>query len=125
MGSAVAFVARVILAIVLLVAAISKLRRRDDVRRDTIALVGEQYGPAVATVLPFVEIVLAFGLLLVWNPLPGILTGLLLLAFTVVSVRAQARRLPCPCFAGSKAVGPMAIVRNGALIVCAIFATGP
>jgi hypothetical protein len=122
--TALAFVARVILAVVLLIAAISKLRRRPEVRRETTALIGERYGPAVSTALPFVEIVLAYGLLLVWTPLPAILTGLLLLGFTAVLIRAQARRLPCPCFAGSKTVGPMAILRNGALIVCAVLATG-
>jgi hypothetical protein len=51
----------------------------------------------------------------------------LLALFTVVLLRAQARRVPCLCFGASSLetpVGPAAVVRNGVLAALAVLATG-
>ena len=115
------------LAAVLLVAALTKLRAPEVTRRQTVALTGSRPGPVIAATLPWVELVLAAALVLWWSPVPGILAVLLLLAFTAIVVRALTRRLPCPCFAGTTsraAATPAALVRNGVLLAYAVLATG-
>jgi hypothetical protein len=126
MGAAVALAARVVLAVVLAVAAVAKLRVRDATRTQTIALVGERYGGLVATSLPLVELALAVLLVAWWSSVPGVLAAALLVVFTCVLLRAQQRRVPCPCFGNTRGgpVGPFSIVRNGVLLAYAVLASG-
>jgi uncharacterized membrane protein YphA (DoxX/SURF4 family) len=126
-GDAIAVAARIVLAVVLLIAAVAKLRGREATRASMRALFGTPLGDALAIVVPVVEIVVAIALLFWWTVVPGVVAAVLVLAFTVVLVRAQVRRLPCPCFGASNRlpVGPSAIVRNGVLVALAILATGP
>ncbi len=118
--------ARVVLAAVLLAAAIAKLRSRDATRAATVALLGEHTGVVVAMALPFVEIAVAIALIVWWSPVPGIVAAMLLLAFTVVLVRANVRHVPCACFGGASNAPPgaRAIVRNALLLALAVLATG-
>lgn len=119
--------ARVALAVVLAVAAVAKLRHRDRVRSEMASLLPARAAAPVAAVLPFAELGLAAMLLGWWgSPVPGVLTGLVVLSFTVVLVRALARRVPCPCFGGGSArpVGPIDVFRNGILLALAVLATG-
>ena len=113
----IALGARVVLALVLVVAAVAKWRDRDAV--------AAQYNRAIAT-LPVGEIVLAIALVtLLESPIPGIVAAALLVVFSVVVVRAIARHEPCACFgASSQPPGTGAILRNGALLALAILATG-
>jgi hypothetical protein len=122
---AIAAAARIILAAVLVFAAVSKLRAREETRRRTVALMGPR-GEIVAAILPWVEIAIAVALLVWWSAIPGVVAALLLLAFTAVVVNAQLRHLPCPCFGGAseREAGPRQVVRNGVLIALAILATG-
>ena len=114
----IALGARVVLALVLVVAAVAKWRDRDAV--------AAQYNRAIATLLPVGEIVLAIALVtLLESPIPGIVAAALLVVFSVVVVRAIARHEPCACFgASSQPPGTGAILRNGALLALAILATG-
>jgi hypothetical protein len=124
--AAVALAARVVLALALVVAAIAKLRAPDRTRAQTIDLIGARDGAAVARVLPFVELGIAVALIAWWTAVPGIAAAVLLVLFTLVLVRAQTRRLPCPCFGAASrpdAVGPVAILRNGILLAYAVLAT--
>jgi hypothetical protein len=119
--------ARVVLAVVLATAAVAKLRRRDRVRSEMVSLVRSSVAGPVAVGLPFVELGLAAMLLAWWgSAIPGVLTGSVIGVFTVVLVRALARRLPCPCFGGGSArpVGPLDVFRNGVLLGLAVIATG-
>jgi hypothetical protein len=116
----------VVLAVVLAVAAIAKLRARDTTRRQMIALLGDRVGAVVALVLPVLELVVALLLVVWWSAVPGVLAAVLLLLFTGVIVRANTRHLPCACFGGNAKnapPGPGAIVRNAALIALAVLAT--
>ncbi len=120
--------ARVLLALTLVVAAVAKLRARDDARDGTGALVPAAVAPLVAGALPYVELALA-ALLLVWwsSPIPAVVAGVVILAFTVVVVRAQVRHLPCPCFGAASAARPagaLDVLRNGVLLALAVLATG-
>ena len=127
-GAAVAFAARLVLAAALGVAAVQKLAARDATREQTVALVGERAGPAIANALPIAEVATACALVLWWSVVPGLAAFALLAAFTVVLLRAQARRLPCPCFGAAvqhaTPVGARAVIRNGLLAALAIIATG-
>jgi hypothetical protein len=114
-----------VLAAVLAYAAVGKLRRRAETREQFVALLGARVGPAVALVLPYVELAVAVALVVWWTAVPGIVAAALLLAFTAVLVRAQVRKLPCACFGASSGapVGGGAVLRNAVLIVLAILAT--
>jgi hypothetical protein len=124
-AASLSLAARLVLAAVLAIAAMAKLRARTTNREQTIALVGAAAGPAIASVLPFVELAIAIALIAWWSAVPGIAALVLLLGFSAVVVRAQVRRLPCPCFGGSGrgAAGPMSLVRNALLAAYAVLAT--
>jgi hypothetical protein len=125
-AAAISFAARLVLAGVLLLAAIAKLRAPDVARRQTIALVGRAFGPAVAVALPVLEVTVASLLVVWWSPEPGVIAAVLFGAFTVIVVRAQVRGLPCPCFGAGTAdteTRPSALVRNGLLLAYAVLAT--
>jgi len=124
--SVVAAVARVAVAVVLVWAAVSKLRTRERTRVQTIALLGRSAGAPVATALPFVELALAIALLAWWSPVPGIVAAVLFVAFVAVVVRAQLLRLPCACLGGASdtPAGPAALLRTALLVAGAVLATG-
>ena len=90
-------------------------------------LVSDRMAPLIGPVLPAAELVVAVGLVVWWSPVPGVVALLLLAAFTVVLVRAQARRVPCLCFGASRLdtpAGPASVVRNGVLGALAALAIG-
>ena len=116
--------ASVMVAVVLLVAGVSKVARPTEWRSQSQGL-GVPW--VLARVVPFVEIVLG-ALLLVqvqrhavaWCAvvLFGVFTGLLLVRL------AQGRRPPCACFGSlsSKPIGPGHVARNVVFIVVALVA---
>ena len=126
-AAALALAARIVLAAVLASSAIAKLRSRAAVREQVAALVSPRAAPVLAPLLPAVELLVAVGLVAWWSAVPGIVALALLALFTIVLVRAEARRVPCLCFGSSKLdtpVGPAGVFRNGVLAALAVFAIG-
>lgn len=131
-ATSLALAARVVLAAVLAVSATTKLRSSvtfssEALRPQMGRLVGERYAPMIGPVLPPAELVVAVALVAWWSPVPGIVALVLISAFTVVLVRAQARHVPCMCFGVSSLdapVGSASIVRNGLLAALAVLAIG-
>jgi hypothetical protein len=116
-----------VLALVLASSAIAKLRSLLAVRRQVATLVSERAAPLIAPLLPAVELIVAVALVVWWSPVPAIVAVVLLASFTVVLVRAEARRVPCLCFGASSVdtpVGPAGIIRNGILAAFAVIAIG-
>ncbi len=126
--SAVALAARVVLALALAGAAVGKLRDREHVITQMDALLGARLGTIAAIGVPVAELAIAIALVAVpGSGLPTVAAVVLLLAFTVVLVRAQSQHVPCPCFGGgatASPVGPRAVLRNGVLLALAVLATG-
>ena len=125
--ASVALAARVVLAAALIVSAVAKLRSRAGVQRQVALLVSDRVAPLVGWALPAAELAVAVALVVWWSPVPGVVALLLLAAFTVVLVRAQARRVPCLCFGATRLdtpAGPASVVRNGVLGALAALATG-
>jgi uncharacterized membrane protein YphA (DoxX/SURF4 family) len=125
---AIALAARVVLAIAFAIAAVEKLRGLTRVREQMSELLGARVGRIATIATPIVELLLAVALVIARSSaVPGILAALVLLAFTAVLVRAEARHVPCPCFGGGapeRPVGPLSILRNGVLLALAVLATG-
>ncbi len=127
LGASLALGARIVLALVLVFSGTAKLRARSQLRAQVQSLMGAAAAPVIAAALPFAELAVAAGLLVWWSAIPGAIALALFGAFTVVLVRAQSRRLPCPCFGAARPeapVGPSAIVRNGVLAATAVMAIG-
>jgi hypothetical protein len=128
LDASVALAARIVLAAVLLVSAVAKVRTRDATREQMIAVVGEDARlAALVSLLPVVEIVVAVALVAAWSPIPGLVALVLLAFFTGILLRARARHVPCACFGAGAAdtpVGSASIVRNGVLAALAVLATG-
>jgi Methylamine utilisation protein MauE len=125
--ASVALAARIVLAAALTVSALAKLRSRAAVQQQVALLVSDALAPVLAPALPAAELLVAVALVVWWSPVPGVVALVLLAAFTVVLVRAQARRVPCLCFGAAAVdapVGPAAIVRNGVLAALAVLAIG-
>jgi Methylamine utilisation protein MauE len=125
--ASVALAARVVLAAALAVSAVAKLRSLDAVQRQVARLVSERFAPLIARALPAAEIVVAVALVVWWSAVPGVVALVLLVAFTIVLVRAQARHEPCLCFGASRLdapVGPASVIRNGVLGGLAVLAIG-
>ena len=127
-GASVAFAARIVLAATLVVSAVAKIRSREAVRAQVAVLIaGDGRVAALLSVLPAVELLVAVALVAAWSPVPGLVALLLLVLFTGVLVRAQAKHVPCACFGAGAAdapVGPASLVRNGVLAALAVLATG-
>ena len=126
-AAALALAARIVLALALASSAIAKLRSRDAVRHQVATLVSVRAAPVVTLLLPATELLVAVALVSWWSEVPGIAAVILLAVFTVVLVRAEARRVPCLCFGASKLdtpVGPAGVVRNGVLAALAVLAIG-
>jgi Methylamine utilisation protein MauE len=125
--AALALAARIVLALALATSAIAKLRSRDAVRQQVATLVSVRAAPVVTLLLPATELLVAVALVSWWSEVPGIAAVILLAVFTVVLVRAEARRVPCLCFGASNLdtpVGPAGVVRNGVLAALAVLAIG-
>ncbi|MDQ1447608.1 MAG: Methylamine utilization protein MauE [Actinomycetota bacterium] len=123
--AALALGARIVLALVLASSAFVKLRARAAVHEQVATLVSERAAPVIAPLLPAAELLVGVALVAWWSAVPGIVAVVLLVLFTIVLVRAEARRVPCLCFGASKLdtpVGPAGIVRNGVLAALAVFA---
>jgi hypothetical protein len=125
--AALALAARIVLALVLASSAIAKLRSLGAVRQQIATLVNARAAPLVAPLLPAAELLVAGGLVAWWSSVPGVVAVILLGLFTVVLVRAEARRVPCLCFGSSRLdapVGPAGVIRNGVLAALAVFTIG-
>jgi hypothetical protein len=123
--AALALGARIVLALVLASSAIAKLRSREAVREQVATLVSARAAPVVTPLLPAAELLVGVGLIVWWSAVPGIVAVVLLALFTIVLVRAEARRVPCLCFGASNLdtpVGPAGVIRNGILAALAVFA---
>lgn len=126
-GVVLGAVARVTLAVVLVGAAVSKLRRPDRTRDALARLFAPATARVLARALPIGELVLAAMLLAWWGSVvPGVITAVVFVAFTAVLVRAQVRGVPCACFGAPRPEPPgtSALVRNGVLAALAVLATG-
>jgi hypothetical protein len=122
-----ALAARLVLGVALTVSAVAKLRSRAAVQRQVALLVSDRLAPVVGRALPAAEIVVAFLLVVWWSAVPGVVALVLLAAFTVVLVRAQARHVPCLCFGASRLdapAGSASVIRNGVLGGLAVLAIG-
>lgn len=123
MGS-VGTVAAVAVAVVLLVAGVSKLAQPAQWRSQAAGL---GVPSAVATVVPFVELVLGALLLVQWQrSLVAWCAVGLFVAFTALLVirLAQGVRPPCACFGSlsSKPIGLGHVARNAFFIALAVLA---
>lgn len=120
-----ALAARTVLAAALAVSAFAKLRSSVEVRHHIAVVVSDRLAPIIAPALPAAELVVAVALVAWWNPAPGVVALVLLGAFTVVLVRAQARNVPCLCFGAARLdapAGPASVLRNGVLGGLAVLA---
>ncbi|HTD50534.1 MAG TPA: MauE/DoxX family redox-associated membrane protein [Acidimicrobiia bacterium] len=123
--ASIALAARTVLAGSLAVSAFAKLRSTVEVRQQITLVVNDRLAPIITPALPIAELVVAVALVAWWNPAPGVAALVLLGAFTVVLVRAYARKVPCVCFgaAGLDApTGPASVLRNGVLAGLAVLA---
>lgn len=121
-----AFVARILLALVFIAAAVTKLRDSASVAATVgqLTMLSHRWATNVARWLPWVE--LAGGLLLAAGLFVGpvaALTAALLLAFTAVLLRGllTGRTIPCGCFgtADTRPAGWSHIGRNSVLLLAA------
>lgn len=122
--SSVAIAAAVVVAVVLLVAAVSKLARPEQWRAQSAGL-GVPW--TVAVVVPFVE--LSIGALLLVQLQRQVVAWAavaLFVAFSALIVRrlSQGQHPPCACFGSlsSKPIGPGQLVRNAVFIALAVLA---
>jgi hypothetical protein len=128
--ASLAAAARIVVAVVLAVAALLKLRNREALRTQLRDFgIPARSIPGVAVLLPAVE--LATAVALVAFPRSGVPAGIavfLLALFTaVVGVNlARGHRVPCPCFGvgGDAPISPRTMVRNGWLLAVAVLSTG-
>jgi hypothetical protein len=130
-GVDIAFAARVVIALVLVVSGVSKLvvavRALPVYRKEgpLFALVAF----ATACSLPIVELLVAAALLLVDAVWPVYVALALFAVFSAVLVRRMMRddRRPCNCFGAAsrrRALSVGSLVRNGWFLVLAVLATG-
>ena len=116
--------AAIVVAVVLLVAGVSKLAKPDEWRAQSAGLGVPWWS---ARPVPFVEIGLGALLLVqVQRPVVAWCAAALFVAFTcLLGLRlAQGRRPPCACFGSlsSKPIGPAHLARNAVFIVLAVLA---
>ena len=126
-AASVALAARVVLAAALVASAVAKLRSRAAVQQQIALLVSDRWAPLIGRALPAAEMTVAIALVAWWSAVPGVVALMLLGAFTIVLVRAQARHVPCLCFGAARVatpVGSASVVRNGVLGGLAVLAIG-
>lgn len=118
-------------AVVLAIAAVQKLRSGTELRRQLADFgVPARLTPAVAVALPLAELAVGASLVAVpFSSVPGWCALALLAAFTgMIAVNlARGQRVPCPCFGAASAqpLSPATVARNGWLLALAALATGP
>lgn len=128
--AALAWAARLVLAGVLLVAAVAKLRHREGMPARLHALgVPDDAVPAVTVALPVVELVVAVGLVAWPSSLIPVCVALgLLVLFSVIVASSLSRgvEVACACFGGASAepISARTIVRNAWLVALGIVGTG-
>jgi hypothetical protein len=130
-GPALALACRIVLALVLAVAAVAKIADRHALPGRLRAMgVTPRWSVRLAVGLPIVEVAVAVALVAApRSSLPAFAAVALLGGFTVFLVATVRREVPCPCFGTvrtARAVsGPAAIMRNGVLLALGVVATGP
>jgi thiol-disulfide isomerase/thioredoxin len=129
----IAFVARLVLAVVFALAAVAKLADRDR-SEDAVANLGipDRLAPTIAWLLPVAELAVAAVLVPASTARLGAVgAAALLVAFSlVVALNLRAGNTPnCHCFGqlGAKKIGPGTLVRNGFLagLAVVVLAAGP
>lgn len=126
--ASLALAARLVVAAAFLFAGVQKLRTGRALRPQVAAFgVPAAAAPAVAVVLPLLELATGVALLLfVRSPVPVWIALAVLAVFTgaVAANLARGRHVPCPCF-GSTAgdVSGGTLVRNGWLVALAVLGT--
>ena len=123
-GSAVGAGAAVAVAIVLLVAGVTKVAQPAQWRSQAAGL---GVAPIIAAAVPYIELVLATLLLVqLQRPVVAWLAVVLFVAFTVLLVvrLAQGQRPACACFGSLSAapIGPGHVARNAVFIALAMVA---
>ncbi len=118
--------ARVALAVVFVVASVTKFRDPVGTRQGVSDLVSPRLAP-FSLALPIVELIVAVGLLLTprpWRDVASYVALALLLVFTALILRAMRLKHPpaCHCFGASSAqpVGSPMVIRNIAFVVLAL-----
>src|SRR6266700_2040094 len=130
LGPALALACRVVLALVLTVAAVAKIVDRAALPGRLRAMgIAPRLSAPVALALPIVELAVAAALVAAsGSPLPALAAISLLVAFTAFHRAAAGRAVPCPCFgtvrSGRATSAPAAIMRNGLLAALGVLATG-
>jgi uncharacterized membrane protein YphA (DoxX/SURF4 family) len=122
--STIGAVAAVVVAVVFLLAAITKLARPAEWKAQAADL---GVPSALASVVPFVEVVLGALLLVQWHRhvMAWCAVAVLALFTALLVVRlAQGRRSPCACFGSlsAKPIGPHSVARNAVFIAVAVVA---
>jgi len=128
MDAAIAAGARIVLVATFALAAVAKYARLVAVREQMRAVLWGGVAQVAAIAVPASELVLAAALLIGWREAwPAWCALAVLGVFTGVLVRAQTRRVPCPCFGGASdvPVGSAHVLRNGWLMALCVLAAGP
>ena len=119
------YLAGLVLAAVLAVAGVAKLRRREATAQAFAAL-GLRRPATLARAIPIAELAVAAGLVLV-PPIGAYAAIALLVAFSLVVVRALRHHVkaPCGCFgaAHDAPISGVELLRNALLLVAAVAAT--
>jgi hypothetical protein len=129
-GPALALACRIVLAVVLAIAAGAKITDRAALSGQLRAMgIAPRGATPIAVGLPTAEIVVAAALVGVpgsWVPAAAAIV--LLVAFTVFLLATARRAVPCPCFGTVRTDRVVslsaAIVRNGVLLALGVLATG-
>ncbi len=130
MDAAVAWAARIVLAVVLGLAAIGKVRSRRELPHQLAALgVPGIAVPTVVIGLPLTETAVAIALLAIpRSSIPAWIAVALVALFTIVVTATLTRgvRVPCACFgaASGAPVSSRTLLRNAWLLALAILGTG-
>jgi hypothetical protein len=129
-GPALALGCRIVLAVVLAVAAVAKVANRRELpgQLRAMGVAAGGLSVAVAVALPLVELAVAVALIAIPHSSgPAFVAVAVLAMFTGVLVVTARRSVPCPCFGAVRreqaGVGG-AVMRNGLLVALAVIATG-
>jgi hypothetical protein len=129
-GPALALACRIVLALVLALAAVAKINDRAALPGRLRAMgVAPSWSQPIAIGLPVAELAVAVALGLAYHASwPAVAAFVLVAAFTVFLVATARRAVPCPCFGTVRTARvtslPAAVLRNGVLLALAVLATG-
>ena len=129
LGPALALACRIVLAVVLAVAAAGKIIDHAELPARLRAVGIIAGARALAITLPIAELATAIALVAFpHSPVPAIAAIALLVAFSGFLVRTMRQGVPCPCFGAVRVphatTAADAIVRNGLLVALAVLGTG-